>query len=183
WRHAGAGGGCFDDIVNTYNSNLTFKQLPHLFRNDRGERFVESSKATGLDFRIVGRGAAYADIDNDGDLDIGIVDNGGKFRLLRNEGGNQNRWIRVRVQGTRSNRDGIGAVVSVRAGGIVQRQIVRSGGSFLSESQRELTFGLGAASKADAIEVRWPDGTVEKLPGVDAGRLVRITEGKGMETP
>jgi len=183
WQDLLATNGHVDDIVNTYNSNLTFKQLPHLFHNDRGERFADVSQETGLDFRIVGRGAAYADIDNDGDLDIGIVDNGGKFRLLRNDGGSQNRWVRVRVQGTRSNRDGIGAVVSVRAGGVVQRQIVRSGGSFLSESQRELTFGLGKVDKVDSIEVRWPYGTVEKLPGIDAGRLVRITEGKGMETP
>jgi hypothetical protein len=183
WQDLLATNGHVDDIVNTYKSNLTFKQLPHLFRNENGTKFREATAETGLDFRIVGRGAAYGDIDNDGDLDIGIVDNGGKFRLLRNDGGNQNRWIRIRLQGTRANRDAIGSVVSVRAGGTTQRQIVRSGGSFLSESQRELTFGLGTAEKADAIEVRWPDGTTEKLAGTEAGRLIRITQGKGLETP
>ena len=183
WQDLLATNGHVDDIVNTYNSNLTFKQLPHLFRNERGQRFVETTKQAGMEFRIVGRGAAYGDIDNDGDLDIGIVDNGGRFRLLRNDGGNRNAWVRVRVEGTKANRDGIGSVVTVKAGGIVQRQIVRSGGSFLSESQRELTFGLGSARAVDSIEVRWPDGTTETSPGGEAGRLVRITQGKGIQNP
>ena len=180
WQDIFATNGHVDDIVSTYQSNLTFKQTPLLFHNENGERFVDTSKASKLTFQIVGRGAAYGDIDNDGDLDIGVVDNNGKFLLLRNDGGNQNGWIKFRLTGTKSNRNAIGSVVKVTANGITQQQVVRSGGSFLSESERTMTFGLGNAQKVDAIDVVWPDGTRETIEPVKMKMTYVITEGKGI---
>jgi hypothetical protein len=109
------------------------------------------------------------------------VDNNGKFLLLRNDGGNNNSWIKLRLVGEKTNRNAIGARVIVKAGGIQQQQYVRSGGSFLSESERTLTFGLGGSTKVDSIEVIWPGGTSQVLPGTDARATYLITEGKGLE--
>ena len=181
WQDLYATNGHVDDIVSTYQSNLTFKQAPLLFHNEKGKKFNDVSKAAGMNYQIVGRGAAYGDIDSDGDLDIGVVDNNGKFLLLRNDGGNNNSWIKLRLVGEKTNRNAIGARVIVKAGGIQQQQYVRSGGSFLSESERTLTFGLGGSTKVDSIEVIWPGGTSQVLPGTDARSTYLITEGKGLE--
>ncbi len=182
WQDIFATNGHVDDIVNTYKSNLTFRQLPHLFRNEGGSRFVETSKQAGLDFRIVGRGAASGDIDGDGDPDIAIVDNGGRFRLLRNDGGNQRSWIRFVLRGTKVNRDAIGAVVTVRSGGLTQRRILRSGGGFLSENERSATFGLDQADAIESVTVRWPGGATQSFGGVAARKTHLLVEGKGLET-
>ena len=179
WQDLFATNGHVDDIVNTYESELSFRQKPLLFHNQRGERF-EPVRDAGLDRQIVGRGAAYGDIEGDGDLDIGVVDNGGRFLLFRNDGGNNNRWIRFRTVGTRSNRDGIGALVRVTAGGVTRSQYVRSGGSFLSESERTLTFGLGDSEAVDSVEVRWPSGTMDRAKALTAGRSYLVTEGRGL---
>ncbi|MFZ4783262.1 MAG: CRTAC1 family protein [Armatimonadaceae bacterium] len=181
WQDLYATNGHVDDIVSTYQSNLTFKQAPLLFHNEKGKKFNDVSKAAGMNYQIVGRGAAYGDIDSDGDLDIGVVDNNGKFLLLRNDGGNNNSWIKLRLVGEKTNRNAIGARVIVKAGGIQQQQYVRSGGSFLSESERTLTFGLGGSTKVDSIEVIWPGGTSQVLPATDARSTYLITEGKGLE--
>ncbi|MBB6048404.1 CRTAC1 family protein [Armatimonas rosea] len=180
WQDIFATNGHVDDIVNTYKTNLTFKQEPLLFENKGGEKFVDETHNVGINYKIVGRGAAYGDIDNDGDLDIGVVDNNGKFLLLRNEGGNQNHWVRLKLVGTKSNRDAIGALVTVTTGNLKQRRYVRSGGSFLSESERAPTFGLGAATTVDSVEIRWPSGAVEKLGGVAVDTVTTVTEGKGI---
>lgn len=180
WQDILTTNGHVDDVVSTYKSNLTFKQKPLLFHNEKGERFVSTAKEAQLDFPIVGRGATYGDIDDDGDLDLGIVDNGGRFLLLRNEGGNQNHWLRLKLVGTSCNRDAIGALVKVKAGGLQQQQYVRSGGSFLSESQRELTFGLGIADKVEKVEVLWPDGKTETLDNLLINQQYILTQGKGL---
>lgn len=179
WQDLFATNGHVDDIVNTYASNLTFRQKPLLFHNERGDRF-EPVEDIGLDRRIVGRGAAYGDIDGDGDLDLGVVDNGGRFLLLRNDGGNAHRWIRFQTQGTRSNRNGMGALVRVTVGGVTQSQYVHSGGSFLSESEHTFTFGLGTAETVESVEVRWPSGVVDRAQALPAGRTCRIIEGQSL---
>jgi len=99
--------------------------------------------------------------------------------LLRNDLKNANRWIKVRLEGTKSNRSAIGAVVSVAAGGLTQTQAVLSQSSFLSHNDLRLHFGLGSADRADRITVRWPSGETEEFPGAAAGTLVLLREGSG----
>jgi hypothetical protein len=123
----------------------------------------------------VGRAAAYGDIDNDGDLDIVMTTNAGPAALFRNDGVT-NHSLRIRLEGTKSNRDGFGALVRVTAGGETQGQMLRSGSSYLSQSERVLTFGLGSRTQADAVEIRWPSGQVDKLTNVKAGGVVTLKE-------
>jgi hypothetical protein len=127
----------------------------------------------------VARGAAYGDIDNDGFLDVLVTTNGGPAYLFHNEGG-ANHSLRIRLVGTTSNRDGIGAVVYVTSDQDKQWKVVRSGSSYLSQSELVLTFGLGAKPKADSIEIQWPSGQVDKLRNINAGQTVTISEGKGV---
>ena len=119
----------------------------------------------------------------DGRLDLLLATNGGPAYLFRNEaknGGAANRSLRLNLVGTKSNRDGIGAVVRVTAGGETQTQMLRSGSSYLSSSELVLTFGLAQHDKADSIEIRWPSGQVDHLPNVAAGQTIAATEGKGV---
>jgi len=129
----------------------------------------------------VGRAAAYADIDNDGFLDVLVTTNGGPAYLFHNEGGS-NRSLRIKLVGTRSNRDGIGAVVRVTSGNNKDKQwkMLRSGSSYLAQSELVLTFGLGAQTKADSVEIQWPSGQVDKLADINAGQTVTVQEGKGI---
>jgi enediyne biosynthesis protein E4 len=181
WSDIFATNGHVDDIVSTYKSMLTFKQQPLLLRNEKGEKFTDKTQEVGIAIKIVGRGAAFGDIDNDGDLDVGVVDNNGRFMLLRNEGGNQNHWLRLKLTGTKTNRDAIGTLVKVTSGGIIKEQYVRSGGSFLSESQRALTFGLGQNTKVDSIEIDWLNGEIERFSGWNADTVYTVTEGQGVK--
>ena len=127
----------------------------------------------------VARGAAYADVDNDGALDVLMTTNGGRPHLFHNEG-STNHSLRVKLIGTKSNRDGIGSVVRVTSGKDQQWHMLRSGSSYLSQSELVLTFGLGSESKADSLEVQWPSGQVDKLSNISAGQTVTIQEGKGV---
>ena len=133
----------------------------------------------------VARGAAYADIDNDGFLDVLVTTNAGPAFLFHNEGGT-NHSLRLKLVGTKSNRDGIGAVVHITSGDgnnnnkDKQWKMLRSGSSYLSQSELVLTFGLGAQTKADSVEIQWPSGQVDKLSNVNAGQTVTVEEGKGI---
>jgi hypothetical protein len=131
----------------------------------------------------VGRAAAYGDIDNDGFLDILLTTNAGPAYLFHNEGGT-NHSLRVKLVGTKSNRDGIGAVVRLTAGDgnnkDKQWKMLRSGSSYLAQSELVLTFGLGAKTKADSVEIQWPSGQVDKLSDIDAGQTITVHEGKGV---
>lgn len=180
WQDAFAANGHIDDVVNTY-SEYTFKQRPQLFHNLGDGKFEEKGEASGFTDKMVARGAAYGDIDNDGYLDVAVVDNAGRFRLYHNEGGNHHHWIRFRLDGVKSNREGIGALIRVTAGGVTQSQYVRSGCSFLSESQRQPTFGLGASGTITHVEVTWPSGTVDRCDTLPADHQILISEGKGFQ--
>jgi len=131
----------------------------------------------------VARGTAYADIDNDGFLDVLVTTNAGPAYLFHNEGG-VNHSLRVKLVGTKSNRDGIGAVVRVTFGDDNKKdkqwKMLRSGSSYLSQSELVLTFGLGAQSKADAVEILWPSGQVDKLTSINVGQTITVQEGKGI---
>ncbi len=180
----GANGHVADDIQSV-QTRVAYAQAPHLFHNLGGKRFqaVEQEMGPGFTRPLVGRGAAYADYDHDGDLDVVITANNGPARLLRNDGGNRNRFLRVRALGTASGRDGLGARVTVTTGdGQRQWATVKTGSSYLSLSERALTFGLGAQERATRVEVKWPGGRVDTLSGVAAGETVAIREGEGRIT-
>jgi hypothetical protein len=118
---------------------------------------------------MVGRGSAYADIDNDGDLDVVITQNGRRAVLFRNEQVLGHHWLRVRLSGTRSNRNAIGALVELSVDGVTQRRMVMPTRSYLSQSELPVTFGLGSGSMPDELHIRWPDGEQQtvSVPAVD----------------
>jgi hypothetical protein len=177
-----AANGHVSDDIEKVQSRVTYAQPPHLFRNIDGKQFEDMRAKAGTAFAraIVARGAAYADYDNDGDLDVLINVNNGPARLLRNDGGNRSNAVRIQTIGTASNRDGIGARVDVTAGGRRAWQIVKTGSSYASQSELALTFGLGTASAVDEVRVTWPNGRVDAAKGQPANQVLTIEEGKGV---
>jgi enediyne biosynthesis protein E4 len=173
--------GHIESDVEHVQKRVTYAEPPHLFRNLGGGKFHEVTSSLGESFNLpkVARGAAYADIDNDGALDLLVTTNGGRAYLFHNEG-TTGHSLRIKLQGTQSNRNGIGAVVRLTSGSDKQWKMLRSGSSYLSQSELVLTFGLGSSSQADALEVQWPSGHVDKLSNVKAGETVTIQEGKGI---
>jgi hypothetical protein len=151
-----------------------------LFRNQGNGRFVQlgAEAGPGIDAVHMGRGAAFGDFDNDGDIDVLIMNVNEPPSLLRNDAPPGNQWIKVRLEGTKSNRSAIGARVLVRYGGKVQVQEVLSGSSFISANDPRLHFGLGAATTVD-IDVHWPSGLVERMKSVAANQLVTLREEAG----
>jgi enediyne biosynthesis protein E4 len=154
-------------------------------------QFSDVAMATGADDIRDARGTATADFDNDGDLDIVINNNPGdsgrpelaRATLLRNNVGERRNWLAVEVHGTQSNRDGVGALVTVEAGGEKFTRLVTAGSGFASQQSARLYFGLGDRTQVDAVTVRWPNGRVEEFTSdqnraIAARRLIRITEGK-----
>jgi len=127
----------------------------------------------------VARGAAYGDIYNDGALDLIVSSNGGPAALFRNVGAT-NHSLRIKLIGVKSNRDGIGATVKVTSGGATQSKMLTSGSSYLSSSELVLTFGLGTRAKADAIEVRWPSGQIDRLANIPADQIISVKESQGL---
>ena len=173
--------GHIENEIERVQKRVTYAEPPHLFRNLGNGKFEEVTASMGAGFAAakVARGAAYADINNDGALDMLVMANAGAPHLYRNEGGT-NHSLRVKLAGTKSNRDGIGAIVRVTSGGDKQWLMMKSGSSYLSQSELVLTFGLGQKTKADTVEVQWPSGQSDKLSNVAAGQTVRIQEGKGI---
>jgi hypothetical protein len=174
--------GHLDPEIEAVQPNVRFKQPSQLFRNDGTGRFAEVTSTAGGDLATprVARGAAWADLDGDGDLDVVLTTNGGPAVLLENEGDEHGHWLQVDLQGTASNRDGLGAVVELTAAGRTQSRLVRTGSSYLSQSQTSPVFGLGEATAIDKLLVRWPSGTLQTVPipaGVD--RRVEAVEPAG----
>ena len=173
--------GHIENEIERVQKRVSYAEPPHLFRNLGAGKFQEVTDSMGSAFAApkVARGAAYADIDNDGSLDLLMTTNGGRPYLFHNEG-STNHSLRVKLVGTKSNRDGIGSVVRVTSSKDQQWQMLRSGSSYLSQSELVLTFGLGMQSKVDSLEVQWPSGQVDKLSNISAGQTVTIQEGKGV---
>jgi hypothetical protein len=175
--------GHIDPDIQKVQVNVKYAEPPHLFRNLGKGKYAEVTKSAGAEFAVprVGRSAAYADVFNDGRLDVLLSTNGGATHLFRNvASGKANHSVRFKLIGTKSNRDGIGAVVRVTSSDGTQTQMLKSGSSYLAANELVLTFGLGQLPKADSVEVRWPSGVVDKLTNINIGQTVVVTEGKGV---
>jgi enediyne biosynthesis protein E4 len=180
-----AANGHVSDDISVVQPNVKYAQPPHLFRNKGKMKFEEVTAKVGraLQRAIVGRGAAYGDFDNDGDLDLLITSNNGPARLLRNENSNQNDLLRVRLAGSRSNRDGIGAKVTLKTSkGVKLFSMVKTGSSYCSQSELPVTFGLGAPEEGRtlSLEIVWPSGQKDTVNDVKPNQSIVVQEAKGV---
>jgi hypothetical protein len=178
-----AANGHVADDIGAVQRKVSYAQPPHLFRNLGSRKFEVLSGAVGAAFSqpVVGRGAAYGDYDRDGDLDLLLTANNGPTRLLRNDLEGAPLVLRVTTVGAASNRDGIGTKVRLALdNGARPWAIVKTGSSYLSQSETAVTFGLGAASKVSALEIVWPSGRVESLTGVSPDEWITVQEGRGI---
>jgi enediyne biosynthesis protein E4 len=174
------------DDISQLQPAIKYAEPAQLFRNEGSNKFQDVTEKSGraLEQPIVGRGAAYLDYDNDGDLDVLLMDNRGMARLLRNDNGNQNDLLRLKLMGTKSNRDAIGAKVTLTTSNGEHRfAMVKTGSSYLSQSELPLTFGLGkpsARKKTVSLNIVWPSGRKEILSSIEANQFATIQESKGI---
>jgi hypothetical protein len=176
WKDIFVAQGHVMDTIEKTAPNLKYLQPPLLLRNESA-RFVRVAAGDVFQQEWAGRGAAFGDLDNDGDIDVVLSNVGQNAVVLRNEGGNQNRWLQIRTVGTKSNRDGIGCRVKVStASGPTQYFTVTTAVGYLSASDKRLTVGLGRDPVATLVEIRWPSGVVQKFENVKAGQTLTATE-------
>ena len=170
--------GHIDEDIERFDPQAAYGQQDQLFANDGHGLFTEVTQAAGPAFehRLVGRGSATGDYDDDGDLDIFVVNTNQPALLLRNDSASENHWLSVRLRGTRSNRNGFGARVLVQAGDLVQVDEARSAGSYLSQDDTRLFFGLGPHEIVERLEITWPSGTRQVMTQIDADHTVEVQE-------
>ena len=174
--------GHIDDTVRNIRGNVGHAQPPQLFLNQGNGTFRDVSSQTGTAFSQprVGRGLAYGDFDRDGDIDLLMTTNNGPAVLFRNDVSSGNRSVRFRLVGTKSNRDAIGAVVRIFHQGSSQSRVVRTGSSYLSQSELPVTFGVGRRDSLERVVISWPSGGTEEFKAVATGRPYECVEGKGL---
>ena len=180
-----AANGHVADDISVLQPTLKYEEPPLMFRNKGNGKFEDVTGRLGPALRrtAVGRGAAYGDFDNDGDLDLLLTTNNGPVRLLRNDNANQNDMLRVKTVGTRSNRDGIGAKITLKTNkGMRQFAMVNDGSSYLSQSELPVTFGLGKPEdgKTVSLEILWPSGRKDSIPSIKPNQFITVQEGKGL---
>ncbi|MFN9299794.1 MAG: CRTAC1 family protein [Acidobacteriota bacterium] len=178
WLDIFAANGHIDEEINRVQPKVSFKQPPLLFRNNGKGGFEDVSRSSGLDLTkpLVARGAAYADFDRDGDLDIAINNNHGPMAFFRNDGGGKNSWLALRLEGSQSNRSALGAVVRLESASGRQWQMVRSGSSYLSQSDLTLHFGLAADSAVKTLDVEWPSGKKQRFSNIATRKRYLLRE-------
>jgi enediyne biosynthesis protein E4 len=171
--------GHIDDTVRNIRGHVGYAQPPHLFLNRGNDTFDDVASVAGEDFARprVGRGLAVGDFDRDGDLDILMTTNGGPALLYRNDNAMSHKSIRFRLTGTKSNRDAIGATVRIYHGDGSQTRMVKSGSSYLSQSELPVTFGVGKRDRIDRVVIAWPSGRVDEHKNLATGRAYDVTEG------
>jgi hypothetical protein len=167
-----------DDMVEVQSLKVRYKEPLLLFENVDG-KFVNVSAQSGAIFQkdFPARGLSVGDYDNDGDLDVLVVNNGAAPVLLRNDGGNRNNWLGLELVATRSNPGAVGAVITWEAGGVRRSRLKTGGGSYLSSHDPREILGLGKAAKLDSVEIKWPSGRVDKLTNVAPNKYVKVVEG------
>ncbi|MGH8246200.1 MAG: CRTAC1 family protein, partial [Gammaproteobacteria bacterium] len=184
WKDLFVANGHVNPQVDAHSFGVTYAQRALLFHNTGNGRFEEIGLRAGAAMKAarVSRGAAVADFDNDGRLDLVVTNLDASPVLLRNASKAGN-WLRIRTVGGKSNRDGYGARVEVAAGGVTQSDEVRAGSSYVSSSDPRLHFGLGKAARVDRVVVRWPSGIEDAIQNVPANREIVVEEGRGMVSP
>ena len=183
WLDLAVANGHIDDTVRNIRGNVGYAQPPHLFLNNGKGSFndVAAEIGGGFEHAKVGRGLAYGDFDRDGDLDLLLTTNNGPAYLYRNDQLAGNHSIRFQLRGTKSNRDGIGATVRIESGGMSESRMVKSGSSYLSQSELPITFGLEKRDRVSRVEISWPSGRNEEFRNLASGRCYECTEGKGIQ--
>ncbi len=182
WLDLAVANGHIDETVRNIRGNVGYAQAPQLFLNGGNGKFrdVAQDLGGGFDQPKVGRGLAYGDFDRDGDLDLLLTTNNGPAYLYRSDQTGKNQSIRFRLVGTKSNRDAIGATVRIESGGLTQTRMVKSGSSYLSQSELPVTFGLEKRDRVERATIFWPSGRVEESANLAAGRCYECIEGKGI---
>jgi enediyne biosynthesis protein E4 len=174
--------GHIDDTVRNIRGNVGYAQPPHLFLNLGNGKFQDVVATSGADFAAprVGRGLAFADFDRDGDVDLLLTTNNGPAYLFRNDLNSVNRFVRLHLTGTKSNRDAIGAVVRIYHGGETQMRTVHAGSSYLSQSELPLTFGVGKADRIDRLTVEWPSGGTQEFKNISTAKAYQLHENEAL---
>ncbi|HEV2351582.1 MAG TPA: CRTAC1 family protein [Terriglobia bacterium] len=170
------------DNIQLIHADVRYAEPKLMYRNTGAGRFENVSNKLGADFQFprVSRGAALADFDNDGDLDILVNNNGQPPQLLRNDGGNKNHWLEIFLVGTKSNRDGVGARVKVVAGNLTLYDQRKGGMSYQSAQDPRLHFGLGKEETIESVTIQWPSGMATNLGHLPANRIITVQEGTGI---
>ena len=182
WPDIVQANGAMVDNVSLYQSLVSYKEPLLMFHNLGKGRFENSSDSLGPDFNrpIAGRGLATADFNNNGSVGIAVNVRGDFPELLRNDGGSANNWLEVLLIGTKSNRDGVGSVLKLTSGGVVQVDQAKGGTSYMSASDPRIHFGLGKRAKVESLVVTWPSGQVDKLADLPINKVIAVKEGLGI---
>ena len=166
--------------VEELERGASYGQKNQLLLNQGNGRFKEIDAGPGLVVEKSSRGSAFADFDNDGDLDIAIHNLDSTPSLLRNDTQNNNHWLIVHIEGTESNRDGIGALIRIETATGIQVREIRAGSSFLAQDDIRAHFGLGQHQMVNRLEVHWPSGRIDTTDNLQADRIITIREGRGL---
>lgn len=173
-----------DDMVEIQSLKVKYKEPLLMFENVNG-KYKDVSATSGAVFSkdFPARGLSVGDYDNDGDLDVLIINNGDAPLLLKNEGGNRNNWLGLQLVATKSNPGAVGAIITWEAGGVKKTRLKTSGGSYLSSHDPREVLGVGQASKLTSVQIKWPSGQVDNLTDLPINKYVKVVEGQGLSNP